>query len=192
MTEQVYSLEDSLKGNNTVYIPCEFRQCRQNYAICLNIHKAYKEGRRKPDDYCTTEIAKGICPALKMRQEEIEAGHALYYIPRKEVVVPERPKTYIVPVSVKDSPGYKRGYDAAGDTLTGKTPVKQRTVQPIQPPKPKKLEAMDMAGVVSQMAKEHSEKTVENVKSVVTLSEPKVESMLEKARRIREEAQREK
>ena len=57
---EIYPLEASLGGNNTVYIACEHRGCRQNYAICLNILKAYQEGRRKPDDYCSSEIGRNL------------------------------------------------------------------------------------------------------------------------------------
>ena len=181
---EIYPLEASLGGNNTVYIACEHRGCRQNYAICLNILKAYQEGRRKPDDYCSSEIGRNLCQAKKMRAEEEAAGHALYFKPRAKVEVkaPEAPKSYIVPSSIKSSEGYKRGYSHAGAVLGKKD--KPAPIKSTPAPKPVAPKVMDMGDVVSQMAREHAA----GVKADPIPPKPREETMLEKARRLREQA----
>ena len=177
-----FPLDHSLKGNNTIYVACDHRGAQQNYAICLNVNKAYDEGRRAPEDYCSKEIKNGKCYASHMRQEELAAGHTLYYKPRKVVEVkPVEPKAYIVPIGADKTDGYKRGWSHAGAVLGKKETDVPKAIQRPKPVAAKpKNEPMDMAAVVSMMAKEAAT-------APAVVAEPKPESMLEKARRIREQ-----
>lgn len=182
-----YPIEFSAKGNNTHYVPCEFRARSQNYAICLNVIKAYNEGRRKGDDVCCSEIKREVCPAFLMQRQEIEAGHTLYYVPRVQVeVAPVVARSYITPESVKRTDSYKRGWDSAGGTINDKSNSACKNTAKRIATKPSSVERTvekkpvvydgGLGSVVSEMAREHQAKS----------SDIKAESVLEKARRIRE------
>jgi len=180
MTEQTqYPLEYSMRGDNTLYIGCESRGARQNYAICLNVIKAQNEGRRKQEDYCYKEIKCKSCQALKMRQEEMDAGYALHYAPRKKVEVkPQSQQSGIMPASsAKDSEGYRRGFEYAGKMMgKDKSPATKQKVESRPEAKPT-APVMDIAGVVSQMAREHA----------ASKAEP---TALDRARQLREKLQK--
>lgn len=189
----IYPIEKSLGGDNTTYVACEYRDRQQNYAICLNVIKAYDEKRRKSDDVCCSEIKKMICPALKMRQEELLAGHTLYYTPRKkvEVVAKAVEGVFVTPDHIKRTESYQRGWNHAGSVINNKadsTITSKRSVKALEPkPVVKKVESVidgSMASVVSQMARDHAAGVVEAKKEV---TETRPETMLEKARRIREQ-----
>lgn len=190
MSEEItYPVESSLRGDNTEYVKCEFRARQQNYAICLNTLKAFNEGRRKEGDVCCSEIKKKICPALKMREEELAAGHTLYYTPRVKVeVAPVVARTYETPQSVKRTDSYQRGYSSAGDVIRGKpdklTPVSAKRAPAASVAKKSEIFDGDMASVVSQMAKDHAAGIVEEKKVVVVKPS---ESLVDKTRRLREE-----
>lgn len=182
--QEHYPIDHSLLGNNTVYIKCEFRGAHQNYAICLNVNKAQDEGRRTPDDYCFKDIKDGRCYAAKMREEELAAGHTLYYKPRVKIDVPPAPKTYTVPSTVKASSGYKRGFEHAGSVLGKESAPTPKVIKPVASKSPvivKNDDVMDLGALVSQMAKDHQDVPKQEV------VEAPAESMLEKARRIREQ-----
>lgn len=185
--EIIYPVEKSLGGDNTTYVACEYRDRQQNYAICLNVIKAYDEKRRKSDDVCCSEIKKMICPALKMRQEELLAGHTLYYIPRKKVeVVAVVERVFVTPDHIKKTDSYQRGWNSAGSIINNKSEPAKVSPRRIEVKPVAKIEAVmdgSMASVVSQMAREHAAGVVEVKKEVVT----RPETMLEKARRIREQ-----
>ncbi|MDL2284429.1 hypothetical protein LJC19_04730 [Oxalobacter sp. OttesenSCG-928-P03] len=75
-------------GDNAYYLNgCDTAGHCPAYAACL--HKINMvESRRDAEvinQDCTTEIRKGRCKALHMRQEEDLKGVALYYIPRASV-----------------------------------------------------------------------------------------------------------
>ena len=187
-----YPIDSSLGGDNTCYVACEFRARQQNYAICLNVIKAYDEKRRKADDICCSEIKKKICPALKMREEEISAGHTLYYIPRKKAEAIAKPveQIFITPEHIKRTDGYQRGWSHAGNVIgrndNNKVVPIVRKPQVVKPAV-KQVEIHDgsMASLISQMAKDHAAGVVEVKKEVV--QSVKVETVLEKARRLREQ-----
>lgn len=201
----IYPLESSLLGNNTIYRHCEHIDGMKNYAICLNTIKAFNEGRRKPDDLCSKEIKNKTCPALKMRQEEIEAGHALYYVPRVQVEVkPVEEKFYATPERIKCTDSYRRGYASAGAVLgkndASRTSTPRQKVAPIVKSAPKSdvIDAGSMAAVVSQMVRDHSEGKLEIMPEKIekkpdvkqdAIPEQKrnVETLLEKAKRLRAE-----
>jgi len=187
-----YPLNFSLRGDNTVYIGCEHRGCRQNYAICMNIHKAKDEGRRKPQDQCSKEIDAGQCQAAVMRQEEIAAGHAIHYKPR-ESATPVDPDLSIKkdPMMIdRNSPGFKRGWNNVGIVKNGgskssqikrkPTPVKNKLVS-------EPVDVSDFSSAVSQAMK------TEVVKSEIEVTPDQPvhkESALERARRLRAERQK--
>lgn len=184
----IYPLEFSLKGNNTIYVNCEHRGCQQNYAICCNILKAREEGRRKSEDACSREIDKNICEAKKMRAEEISAGHAIYYKPR-QVAPPIQPverqeKGSSYKIDYQSS-SYRRGLG------TYKTPVNPgpKVVKSVESLKSKpKEDVTDFSASISKALKEQMSAPVVKQEPVAEKIEPpKQESVLEKARRLARE-----
>lgn len=153
MTEVTYPIEFSIKGNNTHYHHCEHIGGMKGYAICLHTIKAHEEGRRKPTDQCSPQIEKGICPALAMRKQEQEAGHTLFYTPRKELeVVAVKEHVYITPKHITQTESYQRGYSSAGAIIKG---VKQPEPIKSKPTAKNKVLVADgsMAGVINEMMK---------------------------------------
>ncbi|MBE0438019.1 MAG: hypothetical protein IBX56_19750 [Methylomicrobium sp.] len=198
--DEKYPLELSLKGSNTIYVGCEFRSCRQNYAICLNIIKAVKEKRRKPEEECCSEIKRGICPALKMRKEEVEAGYALYYKPRAPApVIEKKGNTSFFSNSnfSKSDPSYQRGWNHAGSVIRGdkkdsvsKVRLTQKSESVvIERLAPKSQNAMSFSDAISSAMKSEIEDKVARPEKKTKAAAPpeKSESLLEKARRMREE-----
>lgn len=200
--DEKYPLELSLKGSNTVYVGCEFRSCRQNYAICLNIIKAVKEKRRKPEEECCSEIKRDICPALKMRKEEVEAGYALYYKPRAPApVIEKKDNTSFFSNSdfSKSDPSYQRGWSHAGSVIRGdkkdsvpKARLAQKSesvvVERLEP-KSQSQNAMSFSDAISSAMKSEIEgEGIRPKKKAKAITSPvKSESLLERARRLREE-----
>lgn len=57
-----------------------------NYAACLKrIHNVQEGNEREVDAVCVVAIHRHHCEAAEMREREIEAGKALYYIDRSEM-----------------------------------------------------------------------------------------------------------
>ncbi|MEO9497662.1 MAG: hypothetical protein ABJG42_24525 [Vibrio splendidus] len=84
MTEESqYPPEKSEGVNNTHIIYCDSLNRRSHYCICLNFLRAVDEKRITGFEDCQTALRNGTCNAVKPRNEEREAGKALYYTPRK-------------------------------------------------------------------------------------------------------------
>lgn len=168
MTEEVkpnliYPVEMSQSGRNSYYQFCEHRQQQVSYAVCLHTIKANNENRLRKDDFteCQRALCHGTCPAHALRQEELEANHALYYVPRRESVVFTSKETAPKDDGSKSSgkydlnnESYARGWAQVGSKIHGE-PRKPRPAYTPPPAKPKShfIEA-SMADVITQMAKE--------------------------------------
>jgi len=112
--QQVYPIEKSAHGTNTHYLHCDHVGRRQSYAVCQHIIAKHRspgglaEGQFSD---CQKALSCNGCSAVRMMAEEQEAGHALYYEPRRIHAEPIEVKsefTYARPVN-KDSESYKRG-----------------------------------------------------------------------------------
>jgi len=203
--EEKHPLEFSLKGNNTIYVGCEFRAFRQNYAICLNVIKAYEEGRRKLEEECCSEIKRGVCPALAMRKEEVEAGYALHYKPRAPAPEVKKEEKVIFQSSnyTQKDPNYQRGWNHAGSVING---AKNKSIKsvPIAPLAQNKRFTADVearvksdnlsfSDAISSAIKseigdtKNQQKQKELVEKEIKETPIKQESLLEKARRLREQ-----
>lgn len=133
----------SRSGKNTTYIGCDVRHSRQNYGVCLFVIQAYDEDRLdKNMSDCARAITGGYCTAEKMRQEEKEAGKALYFKEReiKVTVVPDKQEQPTRSVD-KQSPSYLRGWNSVG----GK--AKRPTAAPVSRAKPPKKTARKVKAV---------------------------------------------
>lgn len=84
--DEKYPLEASESGDNAFYFAGCPAMARPNFASCLAKCRARKKGRldeRYSD--CSALIGKRECIALKMRKEEKEKGHAIYFISRPKL-----------------------------------------------------------------------------------------------------------
>jgi hypothetical protein len=113
ITEHI-PLDESISFKNIFYHSCEFRGIRVSYKVCLHTLDAYDEGRlgKKAFVDCQKAACKGICPARKMRQEEIDKGEAIYYEhyepskPAPSLNTLERESSHVS----RSSQSYQRGY----------------------------------------------------------------------------------
>ena len=176
MDEQVYPPEASRSGKNTYYHYCNSYNGRPNYGVCLFIVEAHEEKRLNSHEDCARSIRNGDCPALKMRQEERDAGRALYYVPRPELTDEQRAamqerkaKEYLGELPrphMLTNASYVRGWNAAGKDRSldlpdpdGGKPQRKIYIPPPQKPKPKPPEhftQMDAGALVSDMVEQES------------------------------------
>jgi hypothetical protein len=80
-----YPVGASLLGTNAYYLEyCGMGGHRPAYAACLNRVSAVKNGASLGANCteCSSAINVRSCPAIALREEELEAGRALYYINR--------------------------------------------------------------------------------------------------------------
>lgn len=81
--EQEHPVDMSLKGHNSFYHTCNLLEKRQSYAVCLNAVEATHRGVK---NVCEKFITCGTCPAMKMRNVELDAGRALYFNDRNAAI----------------------------------------------------------------------------------------------------------
>ncbi len=76
----------SMAGYNAYYHHCNVYQGRSSYAVCQHTIDAVSEGRVQLRSECQNAVLNGTCPAIKMREQEREAGKALFFIDRRETL----------------------------------------------------------------------------------------------------------
>lgn len=87
--ETVYPVEASAQGDNAYYCEfCNFGGHRPNYAACLSkIENRQQDGRLSSNDSeCSVAIQRRFCQVVAMREEELEAGRAIYYVNRAKQI----------------------------------------------------------------------------------------------------------
>ena len=84
MTEEKLPLSMSVGTDNTTTLWCSYLEQRRLYGACLFLKDSYDAGRLQPGGIydCANAMHACKCDAVKMREEEIKAGHALHYTPR--------------------------------------------------------------------------------------------------------------
>lgn len=86
LEQLIRGAEASEGGDNAFYLAsCMHVQHRPAYAACLCKIEDRKKGRLEGMPECSAAIGRKDCPALPMRQEEILAGKAIYFVSRKEL-----------------------------------------------------------------------------------------------------------
>lgn len=82
--DEQYPAEMSASGDNAYYIEqCSVVGHRPAYASCLCKVADRKEGRLQAAyAECSAAIGKKMCPAQRMRKEELAEGKAIYFISR--------------------------------------------------------------------------------------------------------------
>jgi hypothetical protein len=107
----------SRAGKNRYYITCDKVGHSRHYGICLFTLEAFERGQKLTEEPCVKAMIDGTCPALKMRQEELDAGHAIYYIePDPKLAIDpkdaQRERNAVSHSTVnRNSPSYLRGFN---------------------------------------------------------------------------------
>ena len=66
---------------------CNVTGQRHSYALCLHKLTLRKVSRLKEDwSECSAAIGKKTCPAIDMKENEVEKGYALYFIERLKFI----------------------------------------------------------------------------------------------------------
>lgn len=183
MTEQVqvYPVDASVGGKNAFYHWCNEMEQSRNYGVCAHLLNAFKEGRLKAEveerGDCAYAMARGRCPAIAMREQELEAGKALYYKPRTNYKEP------VQSASLKDTEGYQRGWDRVGISLRSssqESPLAKpiRTVERVkkETPRPQKrvsaeVGAADYSSLVNEIVSEVAGEQTAKTKSTDKMAE---------------------
>lgn len=142
MTEQAaqsFPITASAGGDNAYYLSyCDAASHRPGYAVCLGKMKINAEDPAQAErrfGECARFMARGNCKAMSMREEELGAGKAIYFISRTAMIKEDEeraaalatPKTKwgtpkrvspaqaakMSPVPVLDSGGYADAINAA-------------------------------------------------------------------------------
>ena len=83
MSDKTFPITASEGGDNMHVVPCDVYQGRRHYAVCLRILNRKNSGDALLwEADCNAAIACGNCPAAGLREQELQAGHALFYEPR--------------------------------------------------------------------------------------------------------------
>jgi len=169
----------SAGGDNSHYVNCDVLGQKKAYAACLHIRVLFDEVQhadKHPYFECFNAIRRGVCPALAMRRQELEAEEALFYKPR-----PKSPVS-VVKFNKQDS-SYARGWNSVGakldhpklddlPTLRGVSkpaPIQRSKVtgETKKPEKPAIME-MDYSAVVNEMMADSKEEPKSEPKRSVT------------------------
>lgn len=166
---ELVPVEMSQSGRNAYYQFCDARQQQVSYAVCLHTIDAYERQSLGKDQFtdCQRYLCRDECPAKHMRNEEIKAGHALYFKERPSHVY-ESTKKVEVEGAVSSgkydmsNPGYARGWAMVGQRLGADDPApkpKSKPTRNIGPIKKKdSFVTEDMGAVLTEMVKAESEK----------------------------------
>ena len=95
ITTEVFPIEKSMTGKNSVYIDCVDLNRRAGYGVCLFTIRAFNQGKLDSENSCHTSINNGTCHALRLQRQEQEAKNsAALLVPHRQVVgrVCEGPK----------------------------------------------------------------------------------------------------
>lgn len=82
--DEVYPVEKSAGGSNAYCMKaCVVVGYQPAYCICVNkIQAMQRDDTLRGLEECESAIRHGACPAVAMREEELKAGKAIYYINR--------------------------------------------------------------------------------------------------------------
>lgn len=122
-----YPPEQSMSGQNTYTIGCQVMGYSPGYCVCLHKIEAHtRDGDLKQYPECARAISNGSCPAIALRDQEREAGKALYFVHR-ELLREEMDKHLAVlhPAAFKSKPSAPKASPAR--TSPAPTPKKPAT-----------------------------------------------------------------
>ena len=85
LKDEKLPIEASAGGDNSELVSCPIYNASRHYCVCLKVISHHgTEAERSTDRSCHAALNSNQCPADEMRQNEVDAGEALYYDPRKK------------------------------------------------------------------------------------------------------------
>jgi hypothetical protein len=157
----------SRAGKNRYYHRCDAVDTTRHYGICLFTIEAFERGQELNETPCVEAMKSGNCPAMVMRQQEQDAGEALYFKASdpEKAVDPKAAQHEKDSVDRKSS-SYQRGF--SGNVWGSESSQqKAKPKAPVAKAAPKKriadeLIEFDVGALVNDLANEG--RTVEAVK----------------------------
>lgn len=131
--DTVYPVEASTGGNNAHCVRCSAGYSG-SYCVCLHKIAAIGRGMPTSNPDCDVAIKNRTCEAIHMREQEISAGHAIYFVDRN------KQRAFYEELAKRQAPPAAKKF---GDNITkpsfAKTPsnyVPREFVDDRQAPKP--------------------------------------------------------
>lgn len=108
--------EKSAEGSNAFYHRCAVVGYAAPYCGCLLSIKRVESGERKKIAFqsCADAIERGVCPSLALKQEEADAGKAIYYVARNKEALPPSDVRHSRQQPMAKKPEAKPRIDAIG------------------------------------------------------------------------------
>lgn len=174
--EIIYPVDMSKAGKNAYYHHCNQRGQSVSFAVCLHTIAAIDENRVKEDQFIDCQVAckNGLCEARRMRRQELDAGHALFYKERTNInpantrSEKEAQEKALCASSGKydlTSASFARGWNQVGSSTRSSESAPAKPVRkPVAAPAPKPVEKpsgyveQDFSKLVNTIA---SEKPIE-------------------------------
>lgn len=138
--------EASRAGINRYYHDCEPVGSSRHYGICLFTIEAFERGQQLMETPCVEAMRDGTCPALAMRQQERDAGEALYFVEADPEKAVDRKAAQRERNSIDRShPSYQRGFsgDVWGSSGSQEKAKAKSSVAKSMPKKPKPGEMIE-------------------------------------------------
>lgn len=168
-TEKFYPPEKSMSGINTYYHPCEVRGGRPHYGVCLFTIQAYEQNRLNGSmEECAHAIKHKQCAAIDKRQEERNAGRALYYFERQIPTVTVMQTSQYKTISAVDrsSASYLKGFSGESVKRSPTKAIKKYVSTPIPVKKVSEFETgMNSVSSNSSVINEHLKTETKKVES---------------------------
>lgn len=109
--DEVYPVEASTSGDNAFYVQCVVIGQSAPYAACLKKCNDRKLGRLDAQfAECSSAIGQRACPAIHMRQEELDKGQAIHFISRPKLLAHNayRDRMYAEAAAIKAATGVSK------------------------------------------------------------------------------------
>lgn len=179
VTTETLPPEASMAGNNTCYCHCQALNKRNNYGVCLFTLKAFEEARLQSESDCYQTISSGNCEARRYRQQERDAGKALFY-KKREIPVAVSMESAQAKTFDRNSDSFQRGWHRAGPSKTVVTPIKPAVTSKVIK---SKKESFAIKGSLADAVNEAIKQEVSAVQPTTQpVSTNKSLSLLERAR----------
>lgn len=166
----ILPIEASMSGRNSVYQFCDARQQQVSYAVCLHTIRKIQNDSIPRDQFveCQRAYCHNNCPSAKMRAQEVAAGQALFFIPRRlEITDPVAAKSIKNDGAVSsgkydmNNASYARGWAIGG----GDGEVRDRQAPKKRVPAPAEKKSgfveMDLAQVVNAISDDDKKKAAQ-------------------------------
>ena len=159
VTTEILPPEASRSGTNTCYCHCQALNKRSNYGVCLFTLEAFEQGRLREDSDCYSVASRGDCAARRYRQQERDAGRALFYKKREIpiAIVPTEERS----TADRNSDSFKRGWARPVAPVTSKPVLAE--VKPV----PRKKPSLEINGSMAEAVNEAMKQELAKPKEVI-------------------------